>query len=56
MKKFFQEALNELSQVTWLTKDQAIRYSLITVSFVFTSSLILWGVDTLLTQFYKIIQ
>ena len=56
MKKFIKDALYELSQVTWLTKDQAIRYSIITVLFVFISSVLLWAIDFLLTEGYQLIQ
>jgi len=56
VKEFFNYAWQELHQITWLTKDQAIRYSIITISFVFLSAVVLWGVDTLLTELYKLIQ
>ena len=55
MNKFFQDALHELSQITWLTKDQAIKYSIITVIFVFVSAVFLWGIDTIFTEIYKLI-
>lgn len=56
MKKFFQEAQHELSQVTWLTKNQAIKISAITVIFVIASAVVLWGVDTIFTALYKLVQ
>jgi preprotein translocase SecE subunit len=55
MKKFMHDALLELSQITWLTKKQAIRISIITIIFVIVSAFILWGVDTGFTSLYKLI-
>ena len=55
MKQLMNNALHELSQVTWLTKKQAIRISIITIIFVFVSALILWGVDAGFTELYKLI-
>ena len=56
MKAFFQEALHELSQVTWLTRNQAIRISIITIIFVLVSAVALWAVDTAMTEVYKAVQ
>ena len=52
MKKFIHEAFYELSQVTWLTKKQAVRYSTITVAFVTFSAIAFWAVDTLFDRLY----
>ncbi len=54
MKKFMHDALYELSQVTWLTKKQAIRYSIITVGFVLTSAIAFWWVDTIFSYLYTL--
>lgn len=56
MKAFLQDALHELSQVTWLTKNQAVRISIITVAFVLVSAVVFWAVDLVLTELYKLIQ
>ena len=55
MKTFMHNALLELSQITWLTKKQAIRISIIIIIFVIVSAFILWGVDTGFTSLYKLI-
>ena len=56
MKEFFKNASNELSQVTWLTKNQAIRLSIITLISVLISAFLLWGVDLILTEAYHLLK
>ena len=55
MKQFFKDAFYELSQVTWLTRSQAIRISAITVVFVILSAVGLWAVDSVFTEIYKVL-
>ena len=55
MKKIMHDAVYELSQVTWLTKKQAIRYSIITVSFVLISAIAFWAVDLAFSQWFQLL-
>lgn len=47
---YVQEAVEELNQVRWPTRQQAIRLSIIVLGFVFASSFALGFVDYLLNK------
>ncbi|HPO06222.1 MAG TPA: preprotein translocase subunit SecE [Candidatus Gracilibacteria bacterium] len=55
LRQFWKDALYELSQVTWLSKKQAIWISFITVMFIIGSAIFMWGADTILSQLYLLI-
>ncbi|PCI24891.1 preprotein translocase subunit SecE [Candidatus Peregrinibacteria bacterium] len=56
MFTFFQEAQEELSRVTWLTKKQAIHISMVTLFFVVMATIFIGGSDYLLSLLYNTIQ
>ena len=45
MIKFVKESISELGKVTWLTKDEALKSSLVVIMFVVIFSLFLSFVD-----------
>lgn len=53
IKRYFQESLQELHQVTWPTKNQAIRITIIVFIFMFVAAAVLGVVDELLAMGYK---
>ncbi len=50
VKKYFSEAIHELRQVQWPTKNHAIRISTISAIFVVSSALIIAVVDFVLNK------
>lgn len=50
LKTYFQESLQELHQVRWPTRQQAIRLSAITIAFTGASAVSFGGVDFLLSK------
>lgn len=55
MNKFVKDALSELHNVTWPTKQYAIRISKITIWFVLISAVVLWFVDWVLGSWFLFI-
>jgi preprotein translocase SecE subunit len=55
IKRYFSEAVHELRQVKWPTKNQAVRISVITIIFVFTSAAVFKVFDLLLTTLIGLI-
>ena len=53
MKKYFQESLRELNNVTWPTKKQAIHITTIVFIFMMISAAILGIVDQIFSVGYK---
>lgn len=50
IKKYIDECVHELRQVTWPTKNQAIRISIITMIFVVASAVLIGLLDLILTK------
>ena len=55
MNKFFKEIVSELHNVTWPTRQHAIRISKITIWFTLASAFLLWLLDMFFSQAYKFI-
>ncbi len=55
LKKYIQDSAKELNNVTWPTKNQAIRLSIIVISFTLVAALILGVLDQLFTEGYKML-
>jgi len=53
IKSYFQESLQELHHVTWPTKNQAIRITIIVFIFMLVAAAIIGIVDQLLAVGYK---
>lgn len=53
IKSYIQNAIQELNHVTWPTKAQTIRISIIVIAFILISAAILGAVDFGLSQFFK---
>ena len=53
LKKYIQDSIKELHNVTWPTKKQAIRITTIVFIFMMASALFLGVVDYLLATGYK---
>lgn len=47
---YFREAIEDLHKVTWLTRDQAIRISIITIIFTIITAFVFGVFDFLFTQ------
>ncbi len=56
VKNYFQEAIHELRQVQWPTKNQTIRISVITIIFVFASAILIGLLDLLLGDLFFLIR
>lgn len=52
---YLNEAIQELHKVRWPTRQQAIRLSLIVISFTAVAAVILGLVDSLLSQLIQIL-
>lgn len=55
IKTYIQNAIQELNHVTWPTKAQTIRISIIVIAFIIISAIVLGVVDFGLSQFFKFI-
>lgn len=55
LKNYFRESLQELHNVTWPTRKQAIRITTIVFIFTIVSALVLGVVDDLLTRLYQLL-
>lgn len=55
VKSYFKNAVQEFNNVTWPTKKQAVRISVIVFVFMIISAIILGAVDQLLAEGYKIL-
>lgn len=58
MKKiiaFVKEAREELGMVSWPTKDEVSKYTMVVVVTLFVSSIFLWMVDSLLMILIKLV-
>ncbi len=55
MNKFIKEAISELHNVTWPTKNHAIRISKITIWFTLSVAIVLWVFDYMLSEAYTFI-
>ena len=55
IKTYIQNAIQELNHVTWPTKAQTIRISIIVISFILISAALLGAVDFGLSQFFQFI-
>ncbi|QQR84157.1 preprotein translocase subunit SecE [Candidatus Peregrinibacteria bacterium] len=53
LKSYFKNSLQELHSVTWPTRNQAIRLSIIVLVFVVISAAVLGLVDGLLAKGYQ---
>lgn len=53
LKQYFRGAVHELNSVTWPTRKQAIRISIIVFVFMVVSAIVLGIVDQLLSVGYK---
>ncbi len=53
IKNYIQNAIQELNHVTWPTKAQTIRISIIVIGFIVVFAIILGFVDFGFTQFFK---
>ena len=53
LKQYFQGAVQELNNVTWPTRKQAIRISVIVFIFMVVSAIVLGIVDQLLSVGYN---
>ena len=55
IKNYIQGAIQELKHVTWPTKAQTIRISIIVIGFIITFAIILGSADYGFTQFFQFI-
>ncbi len=55
IKNYIQNAIQELNHVTWPTKAQTIRISIIVIGFILVAAAILGFVDFGFTQFFKVL-
>lgn len=55
IKNYIQGAVQELNHVTWPTKAQIIRISIIVIGFIIVSAFILGGVDYIFTLFFQLL-
>ena len=58
MKKvitFLKEAQEELGKVTWPTRDEVSKFTLVTVITVAVMSLFLWTVDSILMKIIQVV-
>ncbi len=55
IKTYIQNAIQELNHVTWPTKAQTIRISIIVIGFILVAAAILGFVDFGFTQFFKVL-
>ncbi|MFH0820574.1 MAG: preprotein translocase subunit SecE [Candidatus Peregrinibacteria bacterium] len=53
LKRYIQESLQELHHVTWPTRRQAVRITIIVFLFMVASGLLLGVIDQLLTMGYR---
>ena len=53
LKRYLQESFQELNHVTWPTRRQAMRITVIVFFFMVASGLLLGVVDQLLTMGYR---
>ncbi len=52
---YITDAIGELRQVRWPTRQQAIRLSIITIGFTFAVSIAFGGIDYVLSQVVKLL-
>ena len=52
---YFQDAIAELHQVRWPTRQQAIRLSVIVIIFTFAVSVAFGAIDFVLSQIVKVL-
>ncbi len=55
IKQYIKNSIQEFNNVTWPTKNQAIRISTIVFIFMIISAIVLGAVDYLLSTGYKIL-
>lgn len=55
LKNYIQGAIQELNHVTWPTKPQIIRISMIVIGFIIISAIVLGGVDYVLSLFFQLL-
>lgn len=55
LNKLIKEAISELHNVTWPTKNHAIKISKITIWFTLSVALVLWLFDFMLSETYTFI-
>jgi preprotein translocase subunit SecE len=53
MKKYIQESIQELNNVTWPTRKQAVRITTVVFIFMIASAILLGAVDQLLSIGYQ---
>ena len=55
IKQYFQDSIKDFNNVTWPTRKQAIRISVIVFVFMIISAIILGAVDQMLASGYKML-
>ncbi len=55
LQKYFSDALRELHQVTWPTRQQAVRITVIVFIFMAVTAVVLGALDQLLSMGYRAI-
>lgn len=53
IRKYFRDSVKELNNVTWPTRDQAIRITKIVFVFMVVSAIVLGVIDFLLTEGFQ---
>ena len=53
IKQYFKDSIQEFNSVTWPTKNQAIRISMIVFIFMIVSAIVLGFIDLLLALGYE---
>lgn len=53
IKPFFKEVFVEMKRVSWLSKKEIIKYTMIVIGFTFVAALFLGGLDYLFSYLLK---
>jgi preprotein translocase subunit SecE len=53
IKHFFKEVFVEMKRVSWLSKKEIIKYTMIVIGFTFVAALFLGGLDYLFSYLLK---
>ncbi|MEO8084756.1 MAG: preprotein translocase subunit SecE [Ardenticatenales bacterium] len=54
LSQYLQDTRSELRKVVWPTRDQAINLTIVVLTVVVMMMVILFGIDTVFSQFFKL--